>query len=249
MAGTSLLVRNASSVVTLASPGGPKRGAALNDLGERHGAAVAIRDGQILAVGAEREMARLLEADRPDVLDADGGLVTPGFVDPHTHLVFAGQRAEEFEARLVHGADYRSFVKAGAGGLGTVAATRATPTKELVALVQARLARMLESGTTTAEVKTGYGLSVDEEMRHLKVIRDASAASPLDIAPTLLAAHFRPPEHPNDVEPWLLAIEFEPAAAGGEPAAGHGRRRLLRAVDLLGRTSRDACFRPLPRAV
>ena len=196
-------------MLTLASTGGPKRGDALQDLGERIGAAVAVRDGLILGVGPEAEMRRLLGADEPDVLDAEGGLAIPGFVDPHTHLVFAGERAAEFEARLVHGRDYRSFVTAGAGGLSTVAATRATPTDQLVSLVRARLGRMLESGTTTAEVKSGYGLSVAEELRDLEVLSRAASDQPIDLVPTLLAAHFRPPEHPDDPEPWLAEIESE----------------------------------------
>jgi imidazolonepropionase len=205
----SLLVRNASSVLTLSAPGGPKRGDALRDLGERRAAAVAIRDGLIVAVGPEPELRRLLKPDDPEVIDAEGGLVIPGFVDPHTHLLFAGQRAEEFEARLVHGRDYLAFIKAGAGGLSTVAQTRATPTDELVSMVRRRLGRMLESGTTTAEVKSGYGLTVAEELRHLEALSLAAADQPVDVMPTLLAAHFRPPEHPDDPETWLQAIESE----------------------------------------
>lgn len=196
-------------MLTLSSPGGPKRRAALDDLGERVGAAVAVRNGLILGVGPEAEMRRLLRSDEPEVLDAEGGLVIPGFVDPHTHLVFAGRRPEEFEARLVHGHDYRSFVKAGAGGLATVAQTRATPTDQLVSLARSRLGRMLATGTTTAEVKSGYGLSVAEELRHLEALSAAAADQPIEVVPTLLAAHFRPPQHPDDPEPWLAQIESE----------------------------------------
>src|SRR5262249_31912024 len=134
----------------------------------------------------------------PDELDAGGGLVMPGFVDPHTHLVFAGTRAEEFEARLVHGRDYLDFVQSGGGGLSTVRATRATPTAQLISLVRARLDRMLATGTTTAEVKTGYGLSVSEELRHLEVIAEARRGHPVEVSPTVLPAHFRSPEHPDD---------------------------------------------------
>jgi imidazolonepropionase len=225
VAGSSLLVRNASSVLTLAGgpggPGGPRRGAALSDLGALPGAAIAIRDGAILALGSEADMTALLEAHEPEVLDAAGALVIPGFVDPHTHLLFAGQRAEEFEARLVHGRDYLDFVRSGAGGLSTVARTRDTSTDDLVSLVRMRLARMLEHGTTTADVKSGYGLSLDEELRHLYALRAAATGSQIDVIPTLLAAHFRPPEHPDDPEPWIdqICSELIPQVAAAGLAA------------------------------
>jgi imidazolonepropionase len=202
-------------VLTLASPDGPKRRAALGDLGEQSGASVAVRDGLILAVGPEAEVRSLFGADEPEVVDAEGGLVVPGFVDPHTHILFAGQRAEEFEARLVHGRDYLDFVRAGAGGLSTVARTRATPSDGLARLVRLRLARMLEHGTTTAEVKSGYGLSVAEELRHLEALGDAAATSEVEVVRTLLAAHFRPPEHRDDPGPWIdeICSELIPAVA------------------------------------
>jgi imidazolonepropionase len=203
-----LLVRNASSVLTVASPSGPKRHGALGELGAVKGGAVLVREGVIAAVGSLDSIIRhLSSAERPAELDAGGGIVMPGFVDPHTHLVFAGTRAEEFEARLVHGRDYLDFVKSGGGGLSTVRATRAASTDQLVSLVRARLDRMLTSGTTTAEVKTGYGLSVSEELRHLEVIAEAARDHPVDVSPTVLPAHFRSPEHPDDNGPWLAEIE------------------------------------------
>lgn len=182
----------------------------MRDLGARPRAAIAIRQGRIAAVGEEGDLLRLLEPDEPEILDADGGLVMPGFVDPHTHLLFAGQRVEEFEARLVlDGADYLASVRTGGGGLSTVTRTRATDSSTLVALVRARLRRMLESGTTTAEVKSGYGLSSSEEIRHLEALHVAAQAQPIDVLATLLAAHFRPPEHREDPEPWLRQIESQ----------------------------------------
>jgi imidazolonepropionase len=203
----SLLIRNASTVLTLASPSGSKRGA-LADLGAVDGAVVLVRDGLIAGVGAVDEVTRgQARTDELKVIDAGGGIVMPGFVDPHTHLVFAGARAEEFEARLVHGRDYLDFVKKGGGGLSTVRATRATSTDQLVSLVRTRLDRMLATGTTTAEVKTGYGLSVAEELRHLEVIAEAGAGHPVELSPTVLPAHFRSPEHPDDNGPWLAEIE------------------------------------------
>src|SRR3954468_9661005 len=208
MAGELLLVRNASTVLTLAGPAGPRRGPALANLAAIDDAAVLIRDGTITAVGSLDVVTRgLSHADEPHELDAGGGLVMPGFVDAHTHLVFAGTRAEEFEARLVHGRDYLDFVKSGGGGLSTVRATRAASTDQLVSLVRARLDRMLATGTTTAEVKTGYGLSVSEELRHLEAIADGSRDHQVEISPTVLPAHFRSPEHPDDNAAWLAEIE------------------------------------------
>jgi imidazolonepropionase len=210
-----LLIRNASRVLTLAAPDGPKRGPALADLGEVPGASVMVRDGLIAGVGPIDVLARELHGAEPDELDAGGGIVMPGFVDPHTHLVFAGERADEFEARLLHGADYLSFVRAGAGAMSTVRRTRAASSDELVSLLRGRLGRMLASGTTTAEVKTGYGLSVEEELRHLRVIEAVRGESPVDLVATVLPAHFRSPEHPDDNGPWLaeIAEELLPAVA------------------------------------
>ena len=203
-----LLVRNASSVLTLTSPYGPKRGGALADLGAIDGASVLVRDGLIAAIGPLDTVARDVSTnERPVELDAAGGIVMPGFVDPHTHLVFAGTRADEFEARLVHGRDYLDFVTSGGGGLSTVRATRAARTDDLVRLVRTRLDRMLATGTTTAELKTGYGLSVPEELRHLEVIADAGRSHPMEVSPTVLPAHFHSPEHRDDNAPWLAEIE------------------------------------------
>ena len=112
-----LLIDNAGQVLTLASPGGPKRGAAMRDLGLVAGGAVAVRDGRIVAVGPSAELRRTVRADRR--IDAGGGTVMPGFVDPHTHLVWAGDRADEFEMRIA-GASYMEIMAAGGGIMNTV---------------------------------------------------------------------------------------------------------------------------------
>jgi imidazolonepropionase len=188
------LIRNTSQVVTMASGGRPKRGAALRDPGVIEGGEVLIRDGLIEAVGAGVGAGSGVQAGSGAdvVIDAEGGVVLPGFVDPHTHLVFAGSRPAEWEARLLEGLSFTELIRAGGGAMNTVRRTRATPDDELEALILARLERMASWGVTTAEVKSGYGLSIAEEVRHLRVLARASARSPIRVVPTALPAHFPP---------------------------------------------------------
>lgn len=147
-------------------------------------AAVLVTDGRVAWAGPERSLPRV-PADTPE-LDAGRACVTPGFVDAHTHLVFAGVRREEFVARLA-GVPYD-----GGGIRTTVAATRAASTEQLVALASARAQAALAHGTTTMEIKTGYGLRRDEELRLLDVIRALSETLPLRVEPTYLGAHVVP---------------------------------------------------------
>jgi imidazolonepropionase len=190
---TDLVVRNASQVVTMATRGVPKRGAAMRDPGVIDGGAVLIRDGVIAAVGPESEV---VAAADPAVekVDAERGVVLPGFVDPHTHLLFAGSRPLEFEARLVQGRPFTEFLASGGGAMSTVRATRSASDEELAALLALRLQRFAERGTTTAEVKSGYGLSVEEELRQLRIIAEVARRSPIRVVATALPAHFRPPD-------------------------------------------------------
>jgi len=147
-------------------------------------AAVLVSDGRVAWAGPERSLPRV-PADTPE-LDAGRCCVTPGFVDPHTHLIFAGIRREEFVARLA-GVPYD-----GGGIRTTVAATRAASTEQLVALASARAQAALAHGTTTMEIKTGYGLRRDEELRLLDVIRALDETLPLRVEPTYLGAHVVP---------------------------------------------------------
>lgn len=146
-------------------------------------AAIVITGGRISFVGSQHELPRAVDAPE---LDAKGALVLPGFVDCHTHLIWAGSRRSEFEARLA-GESY-----SGGGIRTTVAATRAASSDELIALAEQRALLALAAGTTTIEIKTGYGLSVDEELRLLEVIRQLGERLPIRIEPTLLAAHTIP---------------------------------------------------------
>lgn len=173
------------------------------------------RDGRITFVGDPEERRRLFgdlhDADR---LDGRGGTLIPGFVDPHTHLPWAGTREEEFAARLA-GKTYQEIAAAGGGILSTVNATRRASEEELAANVRRRMDQMLAWGTTTAEAKSGYGLSLDGELKQLRAIRRASEGHPVDLVPTLMAAHEIPPEHRQDRDRYLDLIceEIVPATA------------------------------------
>jgi imidazolonepropionase len=188
-----MLIHSASQLLTLA--GGPQRGSELGRLGILPDGAVLIHAGRIAAVGPSREL-RAAYPDEP-ALDAGGKVVMPGFVDPHTHLVFAGDRAAEFELRL-EGRTYLEILAAGGGILSTVNASRKATVDELLAQSLARAAVMLRCGTTTAEAKTGYGLETYSELAELEALVRLDEAGPLEIAPTFLGAHAVPPEFKHD---------------------------------------------------
>lgn len=207
-----LLIHSASQVVTCASPSGPKRGLALADSGVIAHGAVAISDGVIVAVGDSDELRAGYSAH--EQIDASGKTICPGFVDCHTHLVFGGNRVAEFELKLA-GASYIQILAAGGGILSTMTATRAAPFTHLVADGRARLDAMLRLGTTTVEIKTGYGLDSTTELELLRVI-DALAHSHLcDLIPTFLPAHATPPEFAGDADGYINLVieEMLPAAA------------------------------------
>jgi imidazolonepropionase len=202
-----LIVTRAAELLTLAGdPDGPRVGPALADVGLVRDGAVAAADGQILAAGPTAEVLDLVRpARRARRIDATGRVVLPGFVDPHTHLIFAGSRAEEFERRL-RGTSYREIAAAGGGILSTVAATRAADEETLVRLGWARLDRMLACGTTTAEAKSGYGLTVDDELKQLRAVHRVSARHDVDLVATLLAAHAVPFEFAADPDAYVALI-------------------------------------------
>jgi imidazolonepropionase len=188
-----LLIEGAASIATLA--GGLRRGRSQADAAviDGGGLSVAVWNGEILAVGREGDVSEAIARaglDRVDFdrLDARGGLVTPGLVDAHTHLVFAGTREAEWQMRL-HGASYLDVLAAGGGILSTVAATRAATPGALEDAARARLAQMLAAGTTTAEAKSGYGLDAESELRILGVIGRLADEGPVELVPTFLGAH------------------------------------------------------------
>lgn len=208
----NLYIHGAAAVMTCdeARPG----------LGLIPGGAVAIRDGVVAWVGPQAEApadARALPA-----IDADGALVTPGLVDAHAHPIFGGVRAGEF-ARRAAGATYLEIARTGGGIASTVAATRAAGDEQLLAQARGRLARALAAGVTTMEAKSGYALSVDGELRLLRLLRQLAATQPVRLVPTLLGAHVVPPERQDD----RAAYVSECAGAMLE-----GARGLAHAVDV-----------------
>lgn len=155
---------------------------------------VGVRDGHIVWIG--RGLAPGVDASTR-IINVDGALVTPGLVDCHTHVVFAGDRADEYAMRAA-GAGYLEIAAAGGGIANTMQATRAASLEELCALATPRLDRLLDFGVTTAEVKSGYGLSLDAELKMLRAIRALDAAHPIDLVSTFLGAHSVPPELRDD---------------------------------------------------
>jgi len=211
---TELLIENLSEVAT-AHGSTPLAGEDLGRVTRTADAEILCRDGRIAFVGTTEERQERF-GDLPDVPRLDGrrGTVVPGFVDPHTHLPWAGSREEEFRQRLA-GATYQEIAAAGGGILSTVRATRAASEDDLVDRVLRRMDTMLAHGTTTAEAKSGYGLALDPEMRQLRAIHHASEVHPVDLVPTLLAAHEVPPELRDDPDRYvdLVCEEIVPAAA------------------------------------
>jgi imidazolonepropionase len=218
----SLLIRGANQVVT---PIGstPRRGPELASLDLHPQAVVRCEDGVITFVGDEAEHNRLFTT-ADEILEADCGCILPGFVDPHTHPVWAGSREDEFDRRL-RGETYMEIARTGGGINSTVRATRAASFDELLVSTLSRLDTFLEHGATTIEAKSGYGLDLETEIRMLEVIRRANEIHAVDLHPTCLAAHEVPLEHRSDPEVWIrrLIEEIHPEIA---------RRGLAEAVDV-----------------
>ena len=205
-----LVVRNIGRLATLAGPA-PRIGPALADLQVVENAAVAVSEGRITFAGP---IADLPAGPAARTIDAGGGAVLPGFVDGHTHLVFAGDRDEEIRQRLA-GRGYREIAEAGGGIVRTVEATRRASVEDLAAGLCRRLDEMLLQGTTTAEVKSGYGLDTAAEVRSLEAIDAASRRHPVTVVPTFLGAHEVPVEHRGDRRRYvdLLIGEMIPEVA------------------------------------
>ena len=226
-----MLIHSAAQLLTLA--GGPQRGKALGTLGLIEDGAVLIRDQEIAAVGPSRSL-RAAHRDEPE-LDASGCVVLPGFVDPHTHVIWVGDRSKEFEMRL-EGAKYLDILAAGGGILSTLRQTRGASLRTLMDETRPRLQRMFAHGTTTAEAKTGYGLEDEAELRLLEALLALDAELPLELALTYLGAHAIPPEFtadsqgytdllcramlPRVVEWWQEHALSGPSLSGPTAAAG-----------------------------
>jgi imidazolonepropionase len=198
-----LIVSNIGQLVTCASGGKSKRGAAMQDVGLIENGATAIANGKFVGVGSSSEIVREFQSDK--MIDAEGGVVCPGFVDPHTHIVFAGDRLNEFELKL-KGADYLDILANGGGIISTVQQTRAASLDDLVVQSRKRLDKMLACGTTTIEIKTGYGLDTETEMKMLAAIEELDKTHTIDIIPTFLAAHAVPPEFKSNANGYVDLI-------------------------------------------
>lgn len=187
-----LLIVNADELVTLG--GGnqkPRVGKQMRELGIIRNGGLAIKDGVVVAVGKTPEVAKVYRAET--ILSANGKTVLPGFVDPHTHLVFAGSREEEFQMR-VEGASYMEILSAGGGILKTVKETRKASMEKLVDLGIKTLDIMLEHGTTTVEAKSGYGLTTKDELKILEAAKRINQLHCVNVVSTFLGAHAIPPE-------------------------------------------------------
>jgi imidazolonepropionase len=212
-----LLVENASQILTMEAPGlsGPRRGAALREVGAIDRGVVAVRGGAIAWVGPAAEAgATLAPLPSARTLDAQGGTVIPGFVDSHTHLVFAGSRHDEFERRL-KGESYLQIAASGGGIRSSMRHTREASEDELARLARLRLDRMLRHGTTTVECKSGYGLATEHELKQIRALARAAEGHPVETVGTFLGAHEFPPEFAADREGYvdLLVEEMIPAVA------------------------------------
>src|SRR5579864_3463165 len=193
----TLALLHASQLVTLAGAKRPRIGKELSELGVIRDGGVLIRDGKIELVASSDEVERNLTAlssqvsgapNQLEVVDLGGRVVAPGFVDAHTHLVFGGNRLDDFERRA-RGETYEQIAKAGGGIWSTVEKTRAASDDELLKAAIQRAELMLRCGTTTIEAKSGYGLNVEDELRILRLMRQLKEKTPLEIVPTFLGAH------------------------------------------------------------
>ncbi len=186
-----LLVKNCSELHTLKGPERPRTGNEMKDTGLIIDGALAVNEGKIIDVGKSHEIEKKYEAR--ECFDATGKVVTPGFVDPHTHLAFAGSREDELVMKI-EGKSYMEILESGGGILRTVRATRRSSKDELKRAMIKRMNTMLEHGTTTAEAKSGYGLDLKNEIKCLESIKELNQEHPLDLVPTYMGAHALPPE-------------------------------------------------------
>ena len=211
-----MIIEGAAELLTLTGAGNrPRRGEEMGDLGIIQRGALAARRGKIVWVGPTAD---LLTSVRPmafcKLIDAYGKTVLPGLVDPHTHLVFAGSRENEFAMRI-QGKTYLEIAAAGGGINATVAATRQASKAELTFAARRSLNRVLPLGTTTVEAKSGYGLDLETEIKMLEVIQGLDQDDPITVVPTFMGAHEIPPEFRQDPEAYvdLIITRMIPAVA------------------------------------
>ncbi|GFN31415.1 imidazolonepropionase [Paenibacillus xylaniclasticus] len=206
-------IRNAAQVVTMAGPNDkPRTGAAMSELGVIERGGVVLEDNRIAYVGTDEEAARYVEqhsaGQEVTVIDATSKLVTPGLVDPHTHVVFAGTREKELGMRL-NGATYMEIMNAGGGIHYSTTRTREADEEQLIRETAKRLDRFLEHGVTTVEAKSGYGLTLEDELKQLRVARQLHEQHPVDLVSTFMGAHAVPREYKGDPDAYVRLITEE----------------------------------------
>ncbi len=226
-----MLLHSASQLLTIA--GAPQRGHDLGQLGIIPDGAVLFKDGKILAVSTTADLCQTYPQE--ETMDAGGHVIMPGFVDPHTHLLWVGDRAAEFEMRL-EGKTYLEILAAGGGILSTVRLTRQASLEMLMTETRPRLREMLAHGTTTAEAKTGYGLQTETELRMLQALLLLDAEGPVDIAPSFLGAHAIPPEYKDDPNGYTIHLCAEMLPAVRQWWEAHLPDRVLPFVDVFCET-------------
>lgn len=213
-----MLIRDIRQLITCAGPV-PRRGASQRDIIIIQNGAVAARDGRILFAGADRDLPPDLASAAAETIDGSAFSVVPGFVDAHTHAMFAGDRRDELRRRLA-GATYADIAAAGGGIVSTVQATRAASEADLVEATRRRVDEMLACGTTTAEIKSGYGLDADSEIKMLRAIRTLAASHVMDLVATFLGAHEIPIEFRHDRAAYVrLVVERMLPAVAAEGLA------------------------------
>ncbi|ASJ55071.1 imidazolonepropionase [Brevibacillus formosus] len=201
-------IRHASQLATLAGgSSSPVVGAKMNELSIIEDGSIWLEDGVIQRVGTDEELALHYRdrAHEAQIIDASGQLVTPGLIDPHTHLVHAGSRQNEFNMRL-NGATYMEIMNNGGGIHSTTAATRAATHEELFAQSKKRLDQFLLHGVTTVEAKSGYGLTLEDELKQLEVAKQLHEAHPIDIVSTFMGAHAVPREYKENPDAFVDVV-------------------------------------------
>jgi imidazolonepropionase len=208
---SSTAITNASQILTLAGPKRPRTGWEMRELGIVEKGAMLIADDKIATVGPLDEISKSFTKET-EIIDAEGRVVLPGFVDAHTHLVFAGNRLDEYEQRL-GGTSYQEIAAGGGGIKRTVALTRAASEDDLLQQAKKHAGWFLSCGTTTIEAKSGYGLSLESELKILKVIKRVNDETPIKCVPTFLGAHAFPSEFEDDHNGYVQLIieEIMPA--------------------------------------
>lgn len=201
-----LIIINAGELLTMAGPNRPRCGKEMEDLGMVKHGAVAILENRIIEVGTTEEITSKYEAD--SIIDAEGQVVMPGFVDPHTHVVFVNTRENEFEMRI-QGKTYVEISKAGGGIRSSIQAVRDASEDELYELSVKRINNMIACGTTTLESKSGYGLTTESELKMLRVIKRLKEDLPLDMVSTFMGAHEFPTEYKDNREEYIRILKEE----------------------------------------